>query len=129
MPKILEDFKKNLRGCPAEFVVNADGTRRQDVEQGIKDWATVIDRMIFCFTEMNEETCSMKNEYDDEYPKQVYNKPWDEIFTPYSINFGKVEPELSENYHKKEEMIKAYRENMKNEGLDLFKEYFWDLWD
>jgi hypothetical protein len=140
MPKMLEDFKNNLHSCPAQFVVNADGTERQDVEQGCKDWAVVIERMIFCFTEMNEDTCSMKNEYRDECFKQTYNKPWDEMYIPeeydsngkvktYSANYGEVDPELEKNYYQKQRMIEAYRENMKNEGLDLFKEYFWDLWD
>jgi hypothetical protein len=143
MPKMLADFKKNLHGCPSQFTTHADGTKYQDVDKGMKDWETVIDRMIFCFTEMHENTCSMKNEYEDEYHRQLHQpnegKPVKEWFIPcedtykgeklYRWNGGNVEPDLKENWYKKVLDIEEYREKMKNEGLELFCKYFWNLWD
>ena len=140
MPKMLADYKKNLHGCPSQFTNNEDGTEYQDVEKGVKDWETILERMIFCFKEMNEDTCSMKNEYEEEYNKQHYGegKSILDCFVPYEDErHGKVsrlvtkevEPELKKNYWKKIREIEDYREKMKNEGLELFSKYFWNLWD
>jgi len=143
MPKMLQDFKKNLHGCPAMFVNHEDGTEYQSVEQGMKDWEAVIDRMIFCFTEMHEDTCSMKNEFEDEYHNQRHKpnegkkvkdwfeqcgtdakgKPW------YRLVEGEVEPELEKSFWEKHKEIENYREKMKDEGFDLMKKYFRNLWD
>ncbi|MCL2649488.1 MAG: hypothetical protein FWD60_00495 [Candidatus Azobacteroides sp.] len=143
MPKMLTDFKKNLHGCPAQFTTNDDGTQHQDIEKGMKDWEDIIERMIFYFREMNDNTCSMKNEFEDEYFKQLHKpnegKPVKEWFIPceedeqhgklYRLNEGEVDPELEENYRKKMLEIETYKDNMKNEGFELFSKYFWDLWD
>ena len=139
MPKMLTDFKKNLNGCPSHFIINDDGTRDKDIENGMKDWEDIIDRMIFCFKEMNDDTCSMKNEYEDEYHKQLYKpnegksvKDWfikNENENTYRLNKGEVEPELEENYGKKIFEIEEYKDKMKNEGFELFNKYFWNLWD
>jgi hypothetical protein len=143
MPRMLQDFKKNLHGCPSEFTTREDGTEYQNVDQGMKDWEAVIDRMIFCFTEMHEDTCSMKNEFNDEYHKQLSKpnegkkvKDW---FEPYGTDkegkplyrwiHGEVEPELKKNFWKKDKEIRDYRNKMKDEGFDLMKKYFWNLWD
>jgi hypothetical protein len=101
---------------------------------GQEEWDAILDRMIFCFTEMNEVTCSMENEYGDDY--------WDaseEIDIPNYNEKGKIEiiksytirepdPELEKLYHNRENEIKKYREDMKNEGFELFSKYFWCLW-
>jgi hypothetical protein len=143
MPKMLRDFKKNLHGCPAHFTVREDGTEYQSFEQGMKEWEAVIDRMIFCFTEMNEDTCSMKNEFEDEWHRQISKpregkkvKDWfeqcdtDESGAPlYRMIQGEVEPELERNFRKKQKEILDYQNTMKDEGLDLMKKYFWNLWD
>ena len=137
MPKMLTDFKKNLHGCPAQFTTTDDDTQNQDVEKGMKDWEDIIDRMIFCFKEMNDETCSMENEYKDEYFKQLH-KPNEDWLIPcgekdggkiYRMNEREVEPELEKNYHKKMLEIEEYKDKMKNEGFELFSKYFWNLWD
>ena len=141
MPKMLTDYKKNLHGCPAQFTTNDDGTQHQDIEKGMKDWEAIIDRMILCFKEMNEDTCSMKNEYKDEYFRQCYGegKSALDCFVPdsedengeklYRLQTKEVEPELGENFRRKNIEINEYREKMKNEGFELFSKYFWNLWD
>ncbi|MCL2738756.1 MAG: hypothetical protein FWE30_04845 [Bacteroidales bacterium] len=143
MPKMLTDFKKNLHGCPAQFTNREDGTEYQDVEKGMKDWGDVIERMIFCFKEMNDDTCSMKNEFADEYYKQLHKsndgKPVGEWFIPcgedeqhgklYRLNEREVDPVQKENYQKKMLEIEEYKNKMKNESLELFSKYFWNLWN
>ena len=135
MPEMLTEFKKNLHGCPAQFTT-VDGTQYQDVEKGIKDWEDILDRMIFCFKEMNDDTCSIKNKYEDEFLKQRYEgKSFDDWFVKnedgktYTLIEGNVDPELQENYHMKMLEIQEYRKKMKNEGFELFSKYFWNLWD
>ena len=143
MPKMLQDFKKNLHGCPAQFTTREDGSEYQTVEQGMKEWEAVIDRMIFCFTEMHEDTCSMKNEFEDEYHRQRHKpnegkkvKDWfeqcgtDKDGKPlYRWITGEVEPELEKRFWDKRKEIENYREKMKDEGFELMKKYFWNLWD
>ena len=34
-----------------------------------------------------------------------------------------------EKWSKREKELSQYRQKMKNEGLDLFKKYYYDLWD
>jgi len=151
VPKMLQDYRKNIHGCSNEFIKCENGTEctYQEFEQGMNEWKAVIDRMIFCFTEMNEDTCSMKNEFKEEYQEQLCKdfltkkkpKRWERIkkwfekedknapVKLYPLVFGDVEPELEENYQRREEEIENYREKMKDEGFDLMKRYFWNLWD
>jgi len=140
MPKMLTDLKKNKHGCPIEFTHNEDGTEK-DFEKGLNEWENILDRMILCFKEMNEDTCSMKNEYEDEYFIQCYGegKSAFDCFVPfredengeklYRLETKEVEPVLEENFRRKNIEINEYREKMKNEGFELFSKYFWNLWD
>jgi hypothetical protein len=137
MPNMLTDLKNNKHGCPIQFVKTDDN--QEDFEKGMKEWHAVLDRMIFCFREMNDDTCSLKNEYDDEYRRQLNKpnegKPFKDWFVKnedretYSLIQGEVDPELAENHRNKIIEIEAYKEKMKDEGLALFSKYFWNLWD
>lgn len=130
MPRILSDYKKNLHGCPAQFTVRDDGQEYQSAEKGCEEWKAILDRMTFCFTEMNEESCSLKNEFDEEYHKQVFgDKNWDDLSYSGKWKFNKAEPELEQKYKQKRKEIYEYRTKMKDEGFDLLKKYFWNLWD
>jgi hypothetical protein len=136
IPKILTDLKHDLRGCPSIFTNDENGKEFQSVEDGVKDWKNILDRMIFCFQEMNEDTCSMKNEYEDEYDKQA--RPFGKELTTeeigedgqkrWRLNLAEVEPELERKYFERLREIGDYREKMKNEGLELFGKYFHYLW-
>jgi hypothetical protein len=139
MPEMLTDLKKTKHGVPQQFI---DSESDEDFEKGKKNWEETLDRMIFCFREMNDDACSMENEYADEYRKQRdkpnEGKPFKDWFIPcgerdgeqlYRLNEGEVEPELAENYHNKILEIEEYKDKMKNEGLELFSQYFWNLWD
>lgn len=88
-PKILTELNKNRMGHPTDMTD--------------KEWGDIIDRMIFCFTEANDYTCSQTN----------------------SIDYDKNKDKWCE----REIEIVDYRDKMKNEGLELFSKYFWNLWD
>jgi len=121
-----------------QFPTREDGSEYQTVKQGVKEWEAVIDRMIFCFTEMHEDTCSMKNEFEDEYHRQRHKpnegkkvKDWfeqcgtDKNGKPlYHWITGEVEPELEKKFWDKRKEIEDYREKMKDEGFDLMKNTF-----
>lgn len=89
VPKILTELNKNRMGHPTDMTD--------------KEWGGIIDRMIFCFTEANDYTCSQTNSID-------YDKDKDK-------------------WREREIEIVNYRDKMKNEGLELFSKYFWNLWD
>jgi len=130
MPRILAELKNNLHGCPAEFTIGEDGKKIQDVEKGCEEWKAILDRMIFCFKEMNEESCSLKNEFAKEYHKQKFGNDFLEklsINEPMALN--EADPELEQKYKQKQKEIYEYREKMKNEGFDILKTHFWNLWD
>jgi len=85
MPQMLTDLKNEVRGCPMSFTYK-NGVEYQSVEQGTEEWKSVLDRMAFCFKEVNEDTCSIKNEFSDEYFKQCGDiKDW---FIPYENECG-----------------------------------------
>ena len=105
MPKMLMQLKDERYGYP--YGMTDD------------EWERVLGRMIFCFTEANEDTCSMKNEYEDQLPgilkrddltsvedQETYNKWFDRAIE-----------------------ICEHRKKMQDEGLELFKKYFDNLWD
>ena len=89
VPKILTELNKNRMGHPTDMTD--------------KEWGELIDRVIVCFTEADDYTCSQTNSID-------YDKDKDK-------------------WREREIEIVDYRDKMKNEGLELFSKYFWNLWD
>lgn len=78
-----------------------------------EEWEQILDKMIFCFTEANEETCSQKNEYQLEFDNM----------------FNCKNKDILNDYTNREIEIDKYMKKNLDEGLDLFKQYFYDLWD
>lgn len=115
MPQMLQEFKKNMHGYPTCFETS-------------EEWEKVLDNMIFCFNEANEETCSLQNEYD-------YNCDFD--FIPTENNFSELsiiyptekDEQNSKLYYEKECELEKYREEKLHEGLQLFAKYFHNLWN
>lgn len=89
IPKILKDFNEGRFGHPCDL--------------SNEEWGNIIKRIIFCFEEANEDTCSQMNGFNFE--------------TDYK------------KWHERETEIEKYQNDMKNEGLELFSKYFWNLWD
>lgn len=70
-----------------------------------EEWDKILDDMIFYFTEACEETCSQINQYD--------------LFDENQVK----------NYLNRDLEIFEYRDKCKDKALDMFKKYFWNLWD
>ena len=79
-----------------------------------KEWDDILDEMIFNFTELDEDTCSMQNEYWEKY----YNSPDNE-----------EKEELRKKWLKRAEEINKYQNDCKNKAFELFSKHFWSLWD
>ena len=140
-PKMLKEFKKGLHGHPGQL--DADG------KDGMKEWKKIINRMIFLLHEMDENKCSQKNEFEEEWWNnyQKFEKDFGifgkKLLTEEEkenakktgatrIHFPQELPEykdVTENFLKREEELALYRDKCKDEFFDLFKKYFWDLWD
>lgn len=109
MPEILDTMRFNLHGHPGNMTD--------------EEWELILARMSFCFKEAYEDTCSKKNEYDD----------------TFDINFKKNDngtydvevsnKEMEEKWKERQKEIDTYMQDNFNDGIDLFKKYFWDLWD
>jgi len=105
--------------------------------------------MIFLWRETDEETCSKKNPYEDEYMKafsefdEKYGFLGEKLQTKAeleekkrggggTIHFMDEIPEYKEIYEKhreEDEKLEKYREECKDEAIDMLKEYFFSLWD
>ena len=105
--------------------------------------------MIFLLHEMNEDKCSQKNKYEEEWWNnyQEFEKKYGlfgkKLLTEEEkaeakktgatrAHFPQELPEYkdtTENFLKRERELALYRDKCKDDFFDLFKEYFWDLWD
>ena len=68
IPDMLQDLKDNRMGSPGhlgEIYTNEDGVTVNDTCH--KEWDKILDQMIFLWREVDEETCSKKNPYEEEY--------------------------------------------------------------
>lgn len=70
-------------------------------------WYIILTRIAFCLKEADED-------------KEVYN--------PFKKDYY-VSDDLEKAYYREEEKILKYKENMKDEAMDLIKKYFYHLWD
>jgi hypothetical protein len=121
IPNMLKDFKKQHN----EIFVPCE-----EIEQK-------IDRICYCLNESQEDTCSKTNEYEEEYTNLLFagKKSISDMFVPCEDNdkllrfdFNEVPEELVQNYRNRTIQINMYRNNMKNEAFNLFKDIFWYLW-
>lgn len=157
VPKMLQELRDGLHGYPVPITPNHSTKSIDcDEEKGFTEWQNTIDRMIFLLHEMNEDTCSMKNEYQDEIDnaQEEFNKKYgffgeklsDILETEeekekhkksgskrwYSFSDDPEHPEWKELRYKwllQQQTIFQYRNECKTEFFNLFSKYFWDLWD
>ena len=112
-------------------------------------WWFVLSRIAYCLEQANDEVTEIKNEYEEEYHKQVFGddsdkksfKEWwnahheiveyDEKGKPklWRLITNEPDEELEKKYKKRNEEIEKYRNEMKDEAFDLLKKYFYHLWD
>lgn len=150
IPDMLQDLRQNRMGSPSCFgedYVNSKGILVNDTCH--EEWNGILDRMIFLWREAKEETCTMKNPYEEEYMKafvefkEKYGTFGEKLQTEAErkrtretgsrrVHFMDELPaykEIYDKYHEEESRIEKYREKSQGEALDMLKEYFYYLWD
>jgi len=151
MPEMLQDLKDRRHGSPAflgEIYTNEEGYLVNDTCH--EEWDKILDRMIFLWREIYEDTCSKKNPYEDEYMKAFsefcdkYGFLGQKLQTPEELENNKIRggggtmhsmdelPEYKEIYTKhyeEDKKLEEYRSECKDKAIDMLKEYFFCLWD
>lgn len=110
IPRMLQQFKETRCGSPGvlgEYYTDTDGILKNDICH--KEWDKILDEMIFLFREMNEETCSRKNTYIEEY--------------------NRAPNECKVKYFEYEKELEEYRMECKDKAFALFSKWFYSLWD
>ena len=133
LPDMLEEIKKNYTGYPDEL------TEQQ--------WNEILSRLIFLLREANDDTCSKVNPYDKEYNSMLkefrakYGEWGEKLLTDEEKAEAKKNgssriylpsdmpeyKEICEQYSEEERKLNAYREQCKNEALELFSKWFYRL--
>ncbi len=154
LPDMLEDLKETTHGYPdipgdASHAVVGIGNRGEEDEIGMKRWQDILSEMIFFLREANKDTCTRENPYKDEYYKasDEFKKKYGEFGDGLKTEEEKAKEkkkgsyrwympsdvpeykEISDKYYRESREIAKYRNECKDKGLDLFREWFWNLWD
>ena len=151
LPDMLQSLKDNRNGSPGflgENYTNDKGILVNDTCHA--EWDKILDRIIFLWKETDEDTCSKKNPYEDEYMKAFgeftdkYGLLGEKLQTEEeleenrkrgggsTVHFMHELPEykeISDKYHEEERNLEQYRNECKDEAMDMLKQYFFALWD
>ena len=153
MPTMLQEYKDNLHGCPdapglISHRVFLDESEKEG-DESLQAWNAVLDRMLFLLKEADEETCTRENPYEEHYLRALkefedkYGSFGEKLMTEeeradeksgkgirwYTLHDVEEYRPLAEKYMDEEKAIAQYRWDCKNEALDLFSKWFYDLWD
>lgn len=152
MPEMLKQFRRNSQSYPSCFITDPEHPEDTWEEDSAK-WDKVLERMIFLLNEMDEDKCSLKNPYAEEYYRitfdfrQKYGAFGEKAKTPemlaeeegepgvrmcFATDFPNLYPtarKVHEDYFDYEKKIEGYREDCKNKFFELFSKYFWALWN
>lgn len=136
IPNMLENLRENRCGAP---IINRD--------LSIEGWDQILDRMIFLWREADENTCTRKNPYEEEYFKAL--KEFEAKYglfgrgleteaereknngighTLHSMRELPEYREIDKNYKDEEAKITEYRRQLQDEAFDMLKRYFAHLW-
>ena len=105
-------------------------------------WYILLTRMAYCLKEADEDK-EMYNPYKKDYDREIWGDDFNEIKSfkdfkdkyfkksnnGYVLKTNKPNEDLQKKYFKCEEDNFKYKEQMKDEALDLLKKYFYCLWD
>ena len=100
LPEMLRHLAKNDNTHPfLTFPITEESIKEDE-----NKWVEILNYMAECFEEADEDRVS---NYEKENKIDRYS---DDYYNNYSL-------------------IQKYRDDKKNEGLELLKKYFWNLWD
>ena len=148
IPDMLQDLRNNRHGSPGYLGENYTNEKGIVVNDSCHaEWDRILDHMIFLWKESNEDTCSRKNSYEDEYYKarkefdDKYGRFGEKLQTEKERKLKRGEQTvhfmsevleykaISDKYFEELHRIGEYRCRCKDEALDLLKEHFYALWD
>ncbi len=155
VPNMLEDLKEMAHGYPSPLedteskLISGTSASEEADEKGMQQWRDILSEMIYLFREANEDTCTRKNPYDEEYHKahEEFTKKYgffgDGLKTEeekaeekkkglhrmYMLSDVPEYKDISEKHYDEERRISMYRDECKDKGMDMFKKWFWNLWD
>ena len=147
-PSVLFDEALVHYGFTLDEYNNAPKELRDKVDDyGDKKWGEILSRLTFLLREANEDTCTKINPYETEYScisekfREKYGE-WGEklltdeekaeakktgghpVYLPHHMPEYK---EICELHSEEERKLNAYREQCKNEALELFSKWFYSL--
>lgn len=98
------------------------------VSDGFVRWRLVLRRIAYCLRESSEQFCSEINEYNEDHYNMVYRNPKLSHEDLIRIFESKEYKDLEKKMLKRNDEIENYKERMKDEAMDLLKEYLFALW-
>lgn len=133
LPSMLEDAKTTSVGYPVEL------------EE--REWSEILSRLIFLLREANEDTCSKVNPFKEKYHRisKEFREKYGELgealmsdedrkkekdtgySTLYLPSHLPEYKEICDLYFEEERKLNEYREQSKNEALELFSKWFYSL--
>ena len=147
---ILIKFRKNHYGIPTcEIEEGFKPESQEDLDKQEKLWDGVLEKLIFLLGELDDETCTKKNPYYDEWEKTLvefhdkYGLFGEGLQTPEEIQKYEEKgykvwhtpselpeyQEITQKYFNAEKEIEQYKEECKNEFFELFSRYYYFIWD
>jgi len=115
MPNLLAEFGENQQGYPGTIT--------------FEEWESILKEMAFKFTEATDK-CSYQNKYDDTFPLGFNFEPvGDHLCKMVDLPMSDDEKENKDLWFEEELKIDEYKNKNFEEGIDLFKKWFWNLWD
>ncbi|MBO7054042.1 MAG: hypothetical protein J6T98_08930 [Salinivirgaceae bacterium] len=121
--------------------INSYNHTKEELEIFAQRWRDTLLRMAFLADEMDNEKCSMKNPYEEDW-KRVHKAFEDEYgsmgeklgkgfwhFPEEDPVHGKEYKKVLDNHSAYRHKIGRYQNKCKNEFFRLFSKHFWDLWD
>ncbi len=154
MPGMLQQLKETTHGYPCFQGSISHSACGNDVSEdidktGAKKWDDILSKMIFLLNEANDDTCTKRNKYEEEYDKaqeefeNKYGLFGERLMTEeekakeknegthrlYMLRDVPEYKEISELYFNELRVLGEYRDDCKNKALELFSKWFWDLWD
>lgn len=144
IPNMLQEFKDTKQGSPAvlgEDYIDDNGISCNDTCH--EEWDKILEEMIFLFREMNEETCTKKNVYEEEYDQimrefeEKYGRFGELLETKKNKHGRRIHspgelPEYSaieSKYYDEEKFLNEYRNMCKDKAIAMFAKWFHALWD
>lgn len=150
IPDMLQTLKDNRHGSPGylgENYTNEQGILVNDTCHD--EWDKILNRMIFLWREIDEDSCSKQNMYEKEYGEALseFNRKYgffgsklrtdeelrhDKMKGVHTVHFMDELPEYKEIsclYDDQKKQLEEYRNSCKDDAFDMLKQYYYDLWD